>query len=231
MDFYKSGKEEVILPSWPGHCGGCPSWFPTEDVAIFIHRCSFLFKPILKRMAKVGQIIDLGASGVRIVITKSAKDTNGSLAQMESTMQAGKKLPALPHIHPTMEEKLEVLSGELTTLIAGKRLTVKTGEHIVIPPGALHNFWNESASEVRVRIEHRPAMNIQNFLETLGGLVKDGKIKYDGSFSDKLQMAVVVNAYRPMMMLPSPQHFLIGIISRIGRLLGRKGNHPEYFSD
>ncbi len=182
-------------------------------------------------MAKNGQIIDLGASGVRIVITKSAKDTNGSLAQMESTMQAGKKLPALPHIHPTVEEKLEVLSGELTTLIAGKTETVKTGGSIVIPAGAAHNFWNDSASEVRVRVEHRPAMNIQNFIETLGGLVKDGKIKYDGSLSDKLQMAVVVTAYRPMMVLPSPQRFVIGIIATLGRLLGRKGHLPEYFSD
>jgi quercetin dioxygenase-like cupin family protein len=178
-------------------------------------------------MAKTGQIIDLGASGVRIVITKSAKDTNGSLAQMESTMQAGKKLPAPPHIHPTMEERLEVLSGELTTLIAGKRETIKKGGRVVIPPGAAHNFWNESDAEVQVRVEHQPAMNIQDFLETLGGLVKEGKIKYNGSFSDKMQLAVVVDAYKPMMILPSPQRFAIGVIAILGRLLGKRGNFPE----
>jgi quercetin dioxygenase-like cupin family protein len=185
----------------------------------------------LKRMAKEGQIIDLGSSGVRIVITKSTKGSDGSLAQMESTMQAGKKLPALPHIHPTIEERLEVLSGELTTLIAGKRETLKKGGSVLIPAGAAHNFWNESDAAVHLRVEHRPAMNIQDFLETLGGLVRDGKIKYDGSFSDKLQMAVVVDSFKPMMILPAPQRFVIGAIAAVGRLLGKKGHFPEYFSD
>ncbi len=181
-------------------------------------------------MAKAGQTIDLGASGVRIVITKSAKDTNGSLAQMESTMQAGKKLPTLPHIHPTIEERLEVISGKLTTIVAGKRETIEMGGSVVIPAGAAHNFWNESNEEVKVRVEHRPAMNIQDFLETLSGLVRDGKIKYDGSFSDKLQIAVVVTSFRPMMLLPSPQRFVIGAIATVGRLFGKKGRFPEYFS-
>jgi hypothetical protein len=55
-------------------------------------------------MAKQGQAIDLGNSGVRMTIAISAKDTNGQFSQVEAVMQAGKKFPALPHYHPFQEK-------------------------------------------------------------------------------------------------------------------------------
>ena len=73
-------------------------------------------------------------------------------------------------------------------------------------------------------------MNIQDFIETIGGLVKDGMIRYDNSFSDKLQMAVVVNRFREEMVLPIPQRFVIKLIGNIGELLGKGKGLSKYIS-
>jgi len=179
-------------------------------------------------MAQTGQIIDLGASGVKITITKTSKDTNGELAQMESMMQPAKRLPTLAHIHPSQEERIEVISGTLTALLNGNIKILPTGESITIRPGELHNFWNASSEVVHFRVEHRPALNIHDFIETIGGLVKDGMIKYDNSFSDKLQMAVVVNRFKEIMILPMPQRFIIKLMGIIGEFLGKGKNLSKY---
>ena len=181
-------------------------------------------------MAKTGQIIDLGASGVKITITTTAHDTNGKMAQMESRMQPAKRLPTLAHIHPSQEERIEVISGKLTTLLNGKIKILSTGESIIIQPGELHNFWNQGNEVVHFRVEHRPALNIQDFMETIGGLVKDGMIRYDNSFSDKLQMAVVVNRFSETMILPIPQRFVIKLIGTMGELLGKGKSLSKYIS-
>src|SRR5258706_5902020 len=181
-------------------------------------------------MAKAGQLIDLGASGVKITITKTASDTNGEVAQMESMMQPAKRLPTLAHIHPSQEERIEVISGKLTTLLNGNSKLLSAGESILIPRGELHNFWNASDDVVHFRVEHRPALNIHDFIETIGGLVKDGLIRYDNSFSDKLQMAVVVNRFKATMILPMPQRLVIKIIGTIGELLGKGKNLSKYIS-
>jgi quercetin dioxygenase-like cupin family protein len=180
-------------------------------------------------MAKQGQVIDLGNSGVRMIVTISARDTNGQLSQIEAVMQAGKKLPALPHYHPAQEEKFEVISGELTTLVDGKIRKLTAGESLIIHAGQVHNFWNDGAESVSGLVEHRPDWGFQNFVSTLSGLVRDGKLKYDNSFSDKMQMAVVADYYKDFMKLTIPLRFVIKIVAAVGRIRGKKGYLPEYF--
>lgn len=164
-----------------------------------------------------------------MTITISAQDTNGQLSQVEAVMQAGKKLPALPHYHPSQEEKFEVISGELTTVVDGNKRNLKAGETLIIRAGQVHNFWNAGAAPVSGRVEHRPDLGFQDFVTTLGGLVKDRKLKYDNSFSDKMQMAVVTEYYREFMGIPRPLRWVIKIVAAIGRIRGKKGYLPEYF--
>jgi quercetin dioxygenase-like cupin family protein len=175
-------------------------------------------------MVTKGQIINLGASGVTITIIQTAAETNGEFVQMESMMQPAKRLPTLAHIHPAQQEKIEVLSGELTTSLNGALTRLHAGDSITIRAGELHNFWNDSNEMVHFRVEHRPALRLQDFMETMGNLVKNGSIKYDGSFSDKLQMAVVVNKFSDTLVLPQPKKFVIRLLGGIGKLLGKGKN-------
>lgn len=180
-------------------------------------------------MAKAGQILEIENSGIKTVITKSAKDTQGAMAQMESVMQPGKKLPTLPHYHPSQEEKLEVISGEVTVLLDGETTKLRSGEMIVFPKGKVHNFWNEGTVAAQYRVEHTPALEIQHFIETLVALAKHGKLKYDDSFFDKMQMAVVVEYYKRTLQIPMPLKLGIKILAFVGRVSGMKGYTPEYF--
>ena len=182
-------------------------------------------------MARTGQILEIENSGGKTVITISAKDSKGQIAQMESIMQPGTKLPTLPHYHNAQEEKIEVLSGEITVLLAGKTFKVKSGEEIIFPKGKVHNFWNEGNVTAQYRVEHKPALEIQHFIETLVGLAKNGKLKYNDSLSDKMQMAVVVDYYKATLQIPMPLKLGVKILALIGRISGRKGYIPEYLED
>jgi hypothetical protein len=114
-------------------------------------------------------------------------------------------------------------------VVDGKKGKLKAGQSLIIHVGQVHNFWNEGVEPVSGRVEHRPDLGFQNFVTTLGGLVKDGKLKYDNSFSDKMQMAVVADSYKDFMLLPMPLRFVIKIVAAVGRIRGKKGYLPEYF--
>jgi hypothetical protein len=62
-------------------------------------------------------------------------------------------------------------------------------------------------------------------------VARDGKLKYDNSFSDKMQMAVVADYYKDFMILPMPFRFVIKIVAAMGRIRGKKGYLPEYFDE
>ena len=114
-------------------------------------------------------------------------------------------------------------------VVDGAKRQLRAGESLTIHAGQVHDFWNEGREPVSGRVEHRPDLGFQNFVTTLGGLVRDGKLKYDDSFSDKMQMAVVAHHYRDFMALPMPMKAVVKVMAVVGRLRGKRGYLPEYF--
>lgn len=64
---------------------------------------------------------------------------------------------ALPHVHPALEERFEVLEGLAAFVIgdAPERLAAP-GDVVVAPPGVTHLASNAADGPTRVRIEFRP---------------------------------------------------------------------------
>ena len=76
---------------------------------------------------------------------------------------------AVAHVHPAMEERYEVLTGQAAFRIAGAERVANAGETVVVPAGTAHLAWNPTAGVVRLRITMRPALRWAEFVERLFG--------------------------------------------------------------
>ena len=154
-------------------------------------------------MAKAGETIESPPTGVRITFLKTARDTNGELLQFDDVMQGGGYVP-IEHIHPYIEERLEVLSGRARLSMRGQERDVVAGETVVIPAGTPHVWGNPHEEEVHVIIELRPALRLEEWFETFFGLQRDGKADPRSALPNPFQWAVISREYEEELYLASP---------------------------
>jgi quercetin dioxygenase-like cupin family protein len=115
-------------------------------------------------MAHTGQTIENPATGERVTFVTTAADSGGEAVVMESVWpRPGKR--AFEHVHPQAEERWEVLAGRAGFRIAGDESEAGPGEVVVAPAGVPHLAWNAGDGEARVRIELRPALRWEEFVE------------------------------------------------------------------
>jgi quercetin dioxygenase-like cupin family protein len=135
-----------------------------------------------------------------------------------------------PHVHPALEERFRILSGNPTFLAGRKWKRVPAGETVVVPPGVRHAYRNDTDEEVHFVCEARPASTLQEFLEDATELARTGKLTRLGlpkSFDALLRAAVMVERYRDMVVLGFPplppvfvQRLLFPPLARLGERRG-----------
>jgi quercetin dioxygenase-like cupin family protein len=117
-------------------------------------------------MASAGQTVVNPATGERVTFVKSAADTGGELLELELVWpRPGQRAPE--HVHPEMEERYEVLSGNAAFRIGGEERTAHPGDVVTVPPGTPHLAWNPTTEEVRLKVEFRPALRWEEFVVRL----------------------------------------------------------------
>jgi len=182
-------------------------------------------------MAQAGDAIESPVAGTRAVFKKTAHDTNGELLELDFHMRGGGGVP-IEHVHPYQEERFEVQSGALRFRVRGQERDVETGETVVIPAGTPHVWGNPHDEEVHLIIEFRPALRMEEWLETFFGLQKDGKANPNSGLPNPLQWAVISREYEDEIYLASPpllvQRVRFGLLALVGKLLGYKARYPKY---
>jgi quercetin dioxygenase-like cupin family protein len=123
-------------------------------------------------MAPVGQLIENPLSGEQITIRRSAEDTGGSVLDWELVLAPGGRVPS-SHAHPEQEECFTVLVGQMRFRVGGRRVIAGRGDTVRIPPGTVHHFANAGSGPARVAVQSRPALNMQELLETAAALAQD----------------------------------------------------------
>jgi len=109
------------------------------------------------------------ATGERIVFLRTAEETNGELLEMDDFwVDADHRTPA--HIHPEMEERWEVIAGRVRFEVGGIAQTAAPGDTMVAPPGTPHSACSVASEPVHLRIQMRPALGWQEFVERLFAL-------------------------------------------------------------
>jgi mannose-6-phosphate isomerase-like protein (cupin superfamily) len=123
-------------------------------------------------MARAGDELVNPITGERIVFRKTAAETEGALLEMDDFwMRPGHRAPA--HVHPGMRERWQLITGTASFVIGGVERSAKRGEVVVANPGVAHQAWNATTEPVHLRIEMRPALRWETFVERLFALSAD----------------------------------------------------------
>jgi len=165
-------------------------------------------------------------TGQRMIFRQTAKDTGGTLLQIETINPRG---PAEPeHVHPLQESNATVLAGRLHFSLRGRTQIVRAGETIVIPPNVPHYFWNDDEEEAHAIQEFRPALRTEDFFETYFALARDGKLNAQG-LPNLLHTAVITDAFWDVIRVTRPpvpiQRIFATLLAPLGR---RRGYRARY---
>lgn len=174
-----------------------------------------------------GQLVEDPVFRCRYRFSRSTDD-GGEVQHVEMWVEPGGGVS--PHIHPSMEERFNVVTGN-PEFLAGRRWQVAgPGETVVVPPGTRHAFRNRGDEVAHVRCEARPPSTLQAFLEDVAGLSRAGKLTRAGlpRPSGVLEAVVLAHHYRDMVVLlfPSPprpvQRLLFPPLARWAERRGRR---------
>lgn len=181
-------------------------------------------------MAYKNKTIRNPLTGQEIRFLQTAADTAGKLLEMESTYAPGSVEPPM-HYHPVQTEHFEILAGEMTVKINGAARVLIPGDKLEIPPNTPHAMWNHGSIPATINWQARPALNMEEFFETLMGLAADGKTKPNG-MPGILQISMLMKRFSGVIRMIKPaypvQRVVFGVLSPIARLLGHRPTYPKY---
>jgi uncharacterized protein YndB with AHSA1/START domain/quercetin dioxygenase-like cupin family protein len=130
-------------------------------------------------VAQAGDVLDIGALGMRIEFLATAEETGGERLEYDVV---GRPFGFVTqrHMHPAQVERHRVVSGATGIEMEGTERTLGEGEEVVIPKGTPHRHFAAGDEPGRVRVELRPALRTAEFLERLAELSREGQITRRG---------------------------------------------------
>jgi quercetin dioxygenase-like cupin family protein len=124
------------------------------------------------------------------------------------------------HVHPQQDEIYEVIEGQIELYLNGAWKTLKTGERVTIPKGAVHAFRNTGNKKVTAFNSHHPGLRFGEMLEVIQQHIDDGKITSTKGFKNLAYMSSIMVKYNDVMTTIKPPSALIKLMSRLGKLFG-----------
>ena len=178
-------------------------------------------------MIHAGDTIYNPVTGERIVFRQTSRETNGQAVVIETFVQPN-GFVAAAHVHPSQEERFEVLRGSVGFRIGRKKLVAGPGQRLTVPAGTPHRFWNAGDDELHFVTVVKPALRFERLLETMFGLAADGKTNRKG-MPNPLRLAVIAQAHFDDVRLPFPPVWMQRAGLALGAPLGRlAGYEPTY---
>jgi quercetin dioxygenase-like cupin family protein len=144
-------------------------------------------------MAYAGQILDNPVSGERFTFRKTAADTDGELLEFDLELAPDGHVPG-KHVHPSQEERFEVLSGTMKFKMGRKTVVAEAGDVVTVPAGVAHKFENGGDETAQVRVQVTPALEMERLFETAVALARDGRTTAKG-MPKPLDLALFVREF------------------------------------
>jgi quercetin dioxygenase-like cupin family protein len=181
-------------------------------------------------MSKAGDVAENPVTGERVVVRVGTEDSGGGLLVAELFVRPGGAV-AGEHVHPVIHERFTVLEGRVGFRLDGRESVAAVGEHLHVPPGMAHDWWNVGEEEARVIVEISPAARFEEAILNTFGLARDGKTNAKG-MPNLLQVALFAREFEDVLYFTSPprplQRALFAVLAPVARLLGYRGSYPEY---
>lgn len=184
-----------------------------------------------RTMARPGDVIEVPASGEKIVFLKTPRETNGELLRMEFFVNPGGFTPQ-PHVHADVEERVKVVSGRARVFVGRKEWEIGPGESAVFPVAERHGFQAAGDEQLRMLVDVIPPRDFEVLFETVFGFCADGKSDKHGHepLLASIPLARHYHSYLPgppiilqrlFLTLAAPVSWLFGYRSRYDRYSGR----------
>lgn len=178
-------------------------------------------------------MIENPVTGERILFRQASRETNGESVSIEVWVEPDGAV-AMTHVHPYQTERFEILSGEVGFKRGRERVLAGPGDVVTVEPGTPHRFWNAGDETARFLCEVRPALQFEEFIETMFGLAADGKTGRSG-MPNPLRLAVIAKAHFDDVRLPVvpafAQRAALAMGAPFGRLLGYTATYVPAVGD
>src|SRR6476659_6376139 len=178
-------------------------------------------------MIRAGDSIENPVTGERIVFRQTSRETGGEAVVIETFVQPG-GFVAAAHVHPSQEERFQVLRGTVGFKVGGDTQLVGPGSRLTVPAGTRHKFWNAGEDVAQFVCEIRPALQFESLLSTMFALAEDGKTNRKG-MPNPLRLAVIARAHFDTVRLPQPPAWLqragLALGAPLGRALGYRSTY------
>jgi quercetin dioxygenase-like cupin family protein len=173
-------------------------------------------------MIRAGDSIENPVTGERIVFRQTARETGGEAVVIETYVRPN-GFVAAAHLHPSQEERFQVLRGSVGFKVGGRKLVAGPGRRLTVPAGTPHRFWNAGDETAHFVCEIRPALQFESLIESMFALAADGRTNRKG-MPNPLRLAVIARAHFDTVRLPFPpafvQRFGLELAAPLGKALG-----------
>jgi hypothetical protein len=133
-------------------------------------------------MAHAGQELE-GFGGFRLRIVRIEPDE----LELDASYPGGAPLPPA-HLHPSQDERFEVLEGAVRAIVDGAERRYAAGEAFDVPAGTPHQMAGDGPARVRWLV--RPALRTAEFFEGLyGGRAAREGLAFLEEYADEIRLA------------------------------------------
>jgi len=181
-------------------------------------------------MSRSGDLHQNGLTGERSLILHGTDD--GAERRIVALVTVPAKIAVIgEHLHPSIHERVLVVSGRMGVSVAGRERLLGPGEHVDLPAGVAHDWWNAGDGEAQFIVEVTPGDRFELMISTLFGLASDGRTNAKG-MPNLLQIAVIAWEFDDVVRFVKPprivQRTLFGVLAPIGRALGYLPVYGKY---
>jgi mannose-6-phosphate isomerase-like protein (cupin superfamily) len=139
---------------------------------------------------------------------------DGEILRIEIWTEPGGGVLA-EHVHSALEERYEVLDGEITVNLDRQPKRLGPGERAVVPPRVRHSFENTGERPAHLVAEAEPALELRESIEEGARLARTERFSDSGSprsIRALVEAAALAQRYRDTVVLSSPPRFVQRIL-------------------
>jgi quercetin dioxygenase-like cupin family protein len=145
-------------------------------------------------MLTPGQTLENPVTGERFTFTDTAATTGGELLAFELALRPGGAVP-ISHVHPAQAERFEVVAGRMRFRLGRRMVEAGPGDVVEVAPGARHGFANAGDGDARVRVEVRPALQMEEMFAEVIAMAQAGRMSRRGMPRNLLDLALLARTY------------------------------------
>ena len=140
--------------------------------------------------------------------------------QLRGTLPPRRQGPPL-HIHHFEDEDGVVTGGTLSAQVDAQQLTFGRGEHVQLPRGIPHRWWNDGTEPLSFDGRVRPVVDLDRYLQAVFEIVNAGPPNRPPLFY-LAHAALRHRRTQAILVMPQAvQGIVFGIVVAIGTVLGR----------